>query len=839
MSHPQNINYPPEEVREPKFEKKNFEHIILWMLKNNEKVEWSDFKERPIEIAQSTLSNYMSRLMNQGFIKKVRRGLYKITSSGEDRFNELSREKEAVRKLSYPPEAISKTRNYEDIILWMAYNNNYLKWSDFLDDSAPIFINQSSLSKHMNFLMDKNYIRKDDKTREYKISNLGKSEYSRMLKTYDLDRQSILDEESKRIEDITKRTIGFFEKYGIIDENIKFRFLNNVLKLPIERLEGSLDSEEDFNKVLLFLSMNHPDQYPDYISYEEFSEQFSIDSLDLKFNIRQIVDKDIYSLKFFKLEANKNKVYYFQVGEKLEKVLSAITEDHITKFTYLNKLYQNTPNDIPPCCLKDTVVAILEEICNNLFDIELSDALSKFLPEYINYLAYKIETERKLLDTIDKLEGVAWRNIPDVFQSISTQRELTERPVPMYYIDFDVLKTLPVFKSSKVMKLFEEVKHSYIKRRQKDFLKKINKAIEAELEGEKEYFLKAIFLSVLNKYQKAIDLLNTEIKPFLDEKDENSTITYHFIRIYCYLVLGKFNEAEESSKKISNLYPENPICYLAKAMIPGYKIIYELEIDDKKIDQVLVKIDKAISLDSDKTNQARYFQFKSLFLRHLKKYDVALEAIDNAIKLEPKSLNWFFHKAKIFLKIEDFDELEKLIDESLEKFPEKEMDILITKAMMLKKINNFDEALKISNYLRDKYPDNLHFLNHKVYFHIYRGDKKEAIESGKLLTTLDPDDGNYHDSFGEALTEFGEYQEALKELKKAVDLEPYGWYTYNSYYLMAKCYKELGNYDLARECLENGKNAIASCYCDIEMRKEWHEKKSKLLDEIKILEQEK
>ena len=834
MSRTQEINYPPEEIfREIGVERPNIEHVILWMLKNNDVVEWSNFKEEPVSIPQSTLSYYLKSLMLEDCVEKVERGVYKITSKGAERYNQLSKAKEGERKLNYPPEAITNERNYDHWILWMVYNNTFCKWSDFIEE--PLRINQSSLSKNLNDLQKREIIRKENK--EYRITQKGKSEYSRMLKLYDLDRQSILNEESKRIEEITKKTISFFEKFRIEDGDIKFRFLNNVLKLPFANLKGSLDSEEDFNKVLLFLSMNHPNQYPFYISPEEFAKEYHINLLDLKFNIRQIVEKEVYTTKFFQLKTSENKIYFFQANEKLEKVLSAITEDHITKFTYLNKLYQNSPNGIRPLSLKYTVAGILEEICNNLFNKELKEALGNFLPEYIHYLAYKIETERKLVDTIDKLEGVAWRNIPDVFQSISTQTELNERPEHIYYVDFSILKTLPLFSSSKVMKLFEEVKHSYKKKRTNDLLEKINTAIETELEEENKHFFRAIILSVLNKYQEAIYLLNTEIKPFLDDKDENSTISYYFILIYCYLTLGKFDDASQVSKKITTKFLDYPISYLIKALIPGYKIIYELEIDDKKKDQVLVDIDQAISLEQDKKNKARYLQFKSLFLRYLKKFDDALEAIDNAINLDPKSLSSFFYKSKILLQKEDYDGVANLIDKSLKVFPEKERDILVNKAFFLKKINNFDEALKIVDYLREKHPDNLDILNYKVYFHLYRGEKKEAIENGELLTTLDPDDGNYHDSYGEVLTEFGEYEEALKEIKKALDINPYGWYTYNSYYFMAKCYMELGNYDLARESLEKGQYATKTCFCDIEMRKEWHEKKLKLLAQIDELEQ--
>ena len=45
------INHPPEEIYNPPLmEKKNFEHIILWMLNNNEECEWSTFTEEPLEL---------------------------------------------------------------------------------------------------------------------------------------------------------------------------------------------------------------------------------------------------------------------------------------------------------------------------------------------------------------------------------------------------------------------------------------------------------------------------------------------------------------------------------------------------------------------------------------------------------------------------------------------------------------------------------------------------------------------------------------------------------------------------------------------------------------------
>ena len=127
-------------------------------------------------------------------------------------------------------------------------------------------------------------------------------------------------------------------------------------------------------------------------------------------------------------------------------------------------------------------------------------------------------------------------------------------------------------------------------------------------------------------------------------------------------------------------------------------------------------------------------------------------------------------------------------------------------------------------------------MNHKLYYHLYLGENEEAVKAGKLLTELNPEDGNFHDSYGEALTEFGKYEEAIKILQKALELDPLGWFTYNTYFHLARCQKELGEYDLARESIDRGVRATNTCFCGAQMREESKEKNQKLLAEIDELE---
>ncbi|TFF85323.1 MAG: hypothetical protein EU518_01360, partial [Promethearchaeota archaeon] len=98
-----NSNIPPQQI----IEERNFEHIILWMLFNNEKCTWSDFTQE-IDggeqlISESTLSNYLNRLDDDDYIIKKGRNHYEITEKGKNRFNTLSSGQEEEKKpFNYP-----------------------------------------------------------------------------------------------------------------------------------------------------------------------------------------------------------------------------------------------------------------------------------------------------------------------------------------------------------------------------------------------------------------------------------------------------------------------------------------------------------------------------------------------------------------------------------------------------------------------------------------------------------------------------------------------------------------------------------------------------------------
>ncbi|MHA1931002.1 MAG: hypothetical protein ACW96X_00590 [Promethearchaeota archaeon] len=602
------INYPPEEVYNPPLlGKKNFEHIILWLLNNNEECEWSNFTEEPLELRLSTLSKYLSLLKGKHYVENISRGHYKITSEGRKRFLDLSSSSESKRKLSYPPTVIRRRRTYNHWILWMVYNNNHCKWADFL--AEPLSINQSSLSKNLNLLQEQGFLKKDGK--EYRITRPGKVEYSRILQDYNLDRQSILDEESKRIEEVTKKTIRFFNKYNIKDEDIQFRFLTNVLKLDYSRVESMLTNEEDFNKILLFISTNHPDQYPKYHSKEDFSNTYGIKGTKLEYYIDEIIENNIYPVKFFKLSVSPNKNFYFQENERLELMLRAITEEHFTRFTYLNKLFSRTID------IHSKLDDILEDAFKTLFKKGLKGSLRDFLPDYIKYLAYKIEAKIELKETFDKLEGIIWQDMADIFQpkiiegikgqfeqdikEITEEIKLNPENIDLYYSKIKVLIYYEQF--NEVLMTLDEMYENFPKN------------------GKELKIKEASVLRRMQKIEAGLEIIEDLIKNYPEDSD---LLNY---KAYWLQYLDKKEESLEIIQDLVNRFPKNGTYHDTFGEILMYFEEYE-----KASEQFL----DALDLASEEWYIHQTYIKLGICYKELKNFDLAVNNIEKGIEITEK-----------------------------------------------------------------------------------------------------------------------------------------------------------------------------------------------------------
>ncbi|NHJ19698.1 MAG: hypothetical protein EAX91_02055 [Candidatus Lokiarchaeota archaeon] len=612
----ENVNYPPDKIYTPsKWNRPNYDHIILWMLTNNEMCKWADFCQDPLKIPPGTLSRHLEPLQRKGFIEKVTRGHYRITSDGKKKFNELSSAKKKARILNYPPDVLLKSgRNYTHWILWMVYNNNFCRRSEFLEE--PLSINQSSLSKNLSTLIEKGNIVKEDG--KYTITRLGKSEYSRMLKNYDLDRQTILEEEGKRIEEITEKTLNFFDKYKIKDKDIQFRFLNYILILDYEKVKPLLKDEGSFHKIILFFSINHPDNYPNSISSEDFSKRYDIKKTTLDYYIIEISEGRIYPLRFFELRHSSGEHYYFQSGGKIESMLRALIEESLAKFFYLNKLFSKSTPIFPRSDVESIIDDIAEKSCEFLFNIELKPSLKEFLLEYINYLAYKIETKRKLKESYDKLEGIIWQKISTIFQSDMTksfgdqlepQIQEIEKKIELEPSDLNLY-----YQKLRILIYFNQYREAL------DYLEDL---LERFPENEKDLkILKATVLRRMQNVEVGLEIINELITNY---PNDNDLICY---KAYWLQYLDDREGALNLIQKLTKKEPNNGLYQDTYGEILMYFEDYE---------EAVNKFLKAMVLGSDDWYIYQTYIKLGICYQSLEKYDLALKNLDEGKNLAKKS----------------------------------------------------------------------------------------------------------------------------------------------------------------------------------------------------------
>ncbi len=784
------VKFPPEGIIMPMKINKDFEHIILWMLYNNDQCSWSDFKSEPVNISQATLSKYLTILISSGYIEKEKKGEYKITPEGRKQYAELQVKDGLEKTLNYPPEIITNKRNYDDWILWMLYNNHHCKWSDFLED--PLSINQSSLSKNLNILLESNLIEKDN--RDYQITSSGELEYFNMLKKYDLDRQSILDEESKRVDVITDKVTEFFNDYDIADDGIKYRFLNIVLRLDYTKFESTLSDEADFDKILLYLAINHPDQYPKFITTKDFAIEYDIKLTTLNFFIEKIVEDNNYPIRFFKLNVSNDCTYYIQAEERLEKMLNVIIEDYIRKFTYLSKFQKASGLQYRIPDINELLEDITSEMRSNLFHDDLKPALRKFIPEYIEHLAYKFESEKSLINHTDKIKGIAFQNVFEVIQNFSTSETASTMnksadSEAYYFLHNRIFDTLDIFYLTKINFIrTSQFKKTYFPKNSefltdieselsKGKLSKVNDLLTENLKNLSDIeilLLKDLFYTYNGELEDSLGQTEEIIKKHPDEY-----IGYLFKSI-TYFFMGKFNRALEVIESgLSRTYDASLIAQKAQILI------------NYDHDKALSIVEEALTEYPD-----NYFLQRTKFLCALtdkeccaKAIDKPLELINSLIETNPKDLEISVMKALLYTITNNYKEgknwIKHVVGFNLLKHnPRVDTAAYLILSFSYLARGKFEKALDIVNKVKFHYANHplshiitglVHGFNIVHNFNASKADKELFIEEFEKAISLGSNKkqlSRYYQLYSYILNETDGTEAALVEIEKAIELSP-------------------------------------------------------------------
>ncbi|GAH32957.1 unnamed protein product, partial [marine sediment metagenome] len=216
------------------------------------------------------------------------------------------------------------------------------------------------------------------------------------------------------------------------------------------------------------------------------------------------------------------------------------------------------------------------------FHDDLKPALKKFLPEYIEHLAYKFESEKSLINHADKIKGIAFQNVFEVIQSFDTSETASTMfkstdSEAYYFLHNRIFDTLDIFYLSKINFIrTSQFKKTYFPKNSEFLTKierklargklsKVNDILTENLKNLSDIellLLKDLFCTYNGELEDSLELTEEIIK-----KHPEEYVGYLFQSI-TYFFMGKLNRALETIESgLSRIYDVSLIAQKAQILI--------------------------------------------------------------------------------------------------------------------------------------------------------------------------------------------------------------------------------------------------------------------------------
>lgn len=249
-----------------------------------------------------------------------------------------------------------------------------------------------------------------------------------------------------------------------------------------------------------------------------------------------------------------------------------------------------------------------------------------------------------------------------------------------------------------------------------------------------------------------IDICNSHIP------EEDYICLFTYIRAQAYTNLGLFEEAEkEYLCMISELENGNHYIY------PNYWAVGDFYNKWGKYEEALIWYEKGIEEYPDKD---AYLSRGNLYLQR-EQYDFALEDFSKVIEISPDQHYGYERRAEVYYKMGSYNLA---------------LDDINAAIVLLDSPKDF-----ISSYNR----------RGEIYMHLKEYDR--AVDDFRIVVAVNDNNGTYVYNLGAAYYYTQEYEEAIRYLTKAMEINPN---TKWSYYYRSKAYEALGEMDLSQLDME-------------------------------------
>ena len=559
-----------------------------------------------------------------------------------------------------PSEIVEK--NYiDDIILYALSAFGPLQKAEFNQ------INKTTFYKYLNKLLAKKYIssRREGKNAIYEITPSGQAVLLKRLEKYRLDFQTLIDLEKKKIASQISKLNQFFESYNIIDEVVKIDFLQLQNELTYDE-SLTIFSEEQFNKLLLFIVMNHPKFIGDpekVMAIDKFLDKFNgLSKTDIEMFIQEVVEKNRYGERIYKVEFKEDINLFFRANSKLGILFETIIQSHLRDLNYLKSLMNSK---IYSDDLEEIVKLILKELIDNyrIFNPELEESLYYIIEDYI--LSLQMEQFEEPFIELGKIKDFysLFSDFPSLsfdFKSLDVDSDDDELRMSVHTTFKKIKEKEPI------NELYDIALKLSINEKPNEALVEINKLIELEPNNFDWLSFKSQILYDLENYEEALNIFEEALKIALPIDDIHDKIDNNTYQTELLTKLKRFDEALDIiENQIPAIFHEDKELTFQKFLDEEYilydffKIEANIYYQQKKYKKALDAINKDLQyclIHKDKASHypqyaeaiSESYWLKSRLLIKLDKLNEALDEINNAIEINPETAASYYQKAKIY-----------------------------------------------------------------------------------------------------------------------------------------------------------------------------------------------
>jgi len=229
-----------------------------------------------------------------------------------------------------------------------------------------------------------------------------------------------------------------------------------------------------------------------------------------------------------------------------------------------------------------------------------------------------------------------------------------------------------------------------------------------------------------------------------------------------------------------------------------FEVLAEFFVDNANIDRGIKALDYAIKLDP---YNAKYHIQQGKYSLYIKRYQDAINHLNNALKRDIHNPEAYLYKAYVFKESKNIDKAISNLVTATEQDPTWDAPYELLGQIYADKNN--DLCLKYFDNAAMANPKNSSALTQKAYYLKSKGKVKEASEIYESVVNQFPQNATALYNLGVISYDMKNYEKALKQLEICIKVEP----TYAlAYYMIGKTELAMGNKPLAKNAFQNAVN---------------------------------